>query len=145
MERSDIEKVLRAAGKYPVRPPIEIIAYYRKSRPDRYASMGLVNEQGATWYNLRTNLTSELTSPKMIVAFQKQVELIAEDWCSLLQHYCNEKGVLPDVKSLSERLGLEATCALVLGRRMGFILPGETSEISERLGKAVHHHFIASR
>lgn len=44
--KTDIEKVLRSGGKYPIRPPTEAIAYYRRSRPDRYASTGLVNEQG---------------------------------------------------------------------------------------------------
>lgn len=44
--KSDIEKVLRSGGKYPFRPPTEAIAHHRKSRPDRYASTGLVNEQG---------------------------------------------------------------------------------------------------
>lgn len=45
-ERKDIEKVLKSSGRYPIRPPTEAIAYYRKSRPDRYVSTGLVNEQG---------------------------------------------------------------------------------------------------
>ncbi len=41
--RQDIEKVLRYPSKYPFRPPTEIVAFYRKSRPDRYASIGLIN------------------------------------------------------------------------------------------------------
>lgn len=46
VERRDIERVVRTSGRYPIRPPTEVIAHYRKTRPDRYASMGLVNEQG---------------------------------------------------------------------------------------------------
>lgn len=46
-EKRDIEKVLKSSGKYPVRPPTEAIAQYRRSRPDRYASTGIVNEQGS--------------------------------------------------------------------------------------------------
>uniref|UniRef100_A0A336MFD5 CSON014590 protein n=1 Tax=Culicoides sonorensis TaxID=179676 RepID=A0A336MFD5_CULSO len=42
-DRDDIDKVLRYPSKYPFRPPTEIIAFYRKSRPDRYASVGLPN------------------------------------------------------------------------------------------------------
>lgn len=45
-EKRDIEKVLRSGGKYPLRPPAEAMAQYRRTRPDRYASIGLVNEQG---------------------------------------------------------------------------------------------------
>lgn len=42
--REDIEKVLKYASKYPLRPPTEVTSYYRKSRPDRYTNLGLVNE-----------------------------------------------------------------------------------------------------
>lgn len=43
-DRDFIEKVLRDSGKYPIRPPNEVTANYRKSRPDRYTNTGLVNE-----------------------------------------------------------------------------------------------------
>jgi hypothetical protein len=45
-DKRDIVEVLKNGGKYPLRPPAEAIACYRRSRPDRYASTGLVNEQG---------------------------------------------------------------------------------------------------
>lgn len=45
-EKSDIETVMKSSGKYPIRPPTEAVAQYRRSRPERYASVGLVNEQG---------------------------------------------------------------------------------------------------
>ncbi|KAJ8934411.1 hypothetical protein NQ314_013452 [Rhamnusium bicolor] len=48
-EKRDIEKVLKSSGKYPIRPPTEAIAQYRRSKPDRYASTGLVNEQGKSF------------------------------------------------------------------------------------------------
>ena len=33
--KTDIEKVLRHCSKYHIRPPTEVICFYRKSRPDR--------------------------------------------------------------------------------------------------------------
>lgn len=45
-ERQDIEKVLRSSGKYPIRPPTEAIAQIRRGLKERYASTGIVNEQG---------------------------------------------------------------------------------------------------
>lgn len=39
-----IQKVLKQSGKYPLRPPTELTAYYRSTRPDRYSNLGLVNE-----------------------------------------------------------------------------------------------------
>lgn len=44
-DRKDIEKVLRYPSKFPFRPPTEIVSMYRMSRPDRYASVGIANEQ----------------------------------------------------------------------------------------------------
>jgi len=43
-DKDFIERVLRNSGKYPIRPPNEVTANYRKSRPDRYTNTGLVNE-----------------------------------------------------------------------------------------------------
>lgn len=42
--REDIEKVLRYPSKYPFRPPTDIVIHYRSTRPDLYASAGIVNE-----------------------------------------------------------------------------------------------------
>lgn len=42
--KDDIEKVLRFSSKYPFRPPTSIVAAYRQLRPDRYSSLGVVNE-----------------------------------------------------------------------------------------------------
>ena len=44
VNRESIEKVLKQSGKYPFRPPNEVTAHYRKSRPDRYTNAGIVNE-----------------------------------------------------------------------------------------------------
>lgn len=49
------------------------------------------------------------------------------------------------MEELGSRFGLETTCSLVLGRRMGFLLPGGESETARRLADAVHHHFLACR
>ncbi|XP_073963651.1 ecdysone 20-monooxygenase-like [Choristoneura fumiferana] len=43
-DRIALETVLRTPARRPYRPPTEIVQIYRKSRPDRYASTGLVNE-----------------------------------------------------------------------------------------------------
>lgn len=52
VNRVDIEKVFRATGKYPLRPPTEVVAYYRRTRPDRYITVGIVNEQGISIFYL---------------------------------------------------------------------------------------------
>jgi ecdysone 20-monooxygenase len=44
LERRDIELVLKQQSKFPLRPPTEVVAWYRQTRPDRYTTLGLVNE-----------------------------------------------------------------------------------------------------
>jgi ecdysone 20-monooxygenase len=44
LERRDIEVVLKHQSKFPLRPPTEVLAWYRQSRPDRYTTLGLINE-----------------------------------------------------------------------------------------------------
>ena len=44
-DKKDIENVLRHPSKYPIRPELEAQSSYRRSRPDRYNSVGIVN----TW------------------------------------------------------------------------------------------------
>jgi ecdysone 20-monooxygenase len=44
LEQRDIEAVLKHPSKFPMRPPTEVMAWYRQSRPDRYTTVGIVNE-----------------------------------------------------------------------------------------------------
>ncbi|VEN60460.1 unnamed protein product, partial [Callosobruchus maculatus] len=117
--KADIEKVLRSGGgrRHPVRPPIEAIVNYRRSRPDRYASAGLVNEQGEAWHFLRTHLTSDLTSPKTISCQLPQIQEIADDWCNFIRYKRDSKCVISALEGAAMSLGLESSCALVLGSR----------------------------
>ncbi|CAH1283510.1 unnamed protein product [Diabrotica balteata] len=144
-EKEDIEKVLKSSGKFPIRPPTEAIAEYRRSRPDRYASTGLVNEQGATWYHLRTSLTTDLTSPKTISGFLPQVDVICEDFCNLIRQQRQTNDTIIDLEDVAGRMGLETSCALVLGRRLGLLLMGEESECAKKFAEAIHQNFIAIR
>lgn len=107
--------------------------------------MTCISISGQTWQFLRTNLTSDLTSPRTIASFQAIIEEIADDWSNLLKQNRNNDGQIHNLEKLSSRLGLETTCALVLGRRMGFLLPDGESESARRLANAVHEHFIACR
>lgn len=100
---------------------------------------------GEKWQFLRTNLTSDLTSPRTIASFIPVIEQIADDWCNLIRQNRSKDGRVDDLEKLASRLGLETTCALMLGRRMGFLLPDGESDSARRLANAVHQHFIACR
>lgn len=44
------------------------------------------------------------------------MEEIADDWCHLIKQSRNNDGHISNLEELAGRLGLEATCALVLGK-----------------------------
>ncbi|XP_026465225.1 ecdysone 20-monooxygenase-like [Ctenocephalides felis] len=141
----DLLRVLRYPSRFPTRPPTEIVAKYRRSRPDRYASSGIVNEQGPSWHKLRTSLTPELTSPRTISGFLPTLNDICRDFVSLLRLVRNpDTGVVEGFETYADRLGLEASCALMLGRRMGF-LETKLSLQAELLSKSVRDAFVAQR
>ncbi|KAJ2954784.1 hypothetical protein O0L34_g3089 [Tuta absoluta] len=143
-DRDALETVLRAPAKRPYRPPTEIVQVYRRSRPDRYASTGLVNEQGEKWYHLRKNLTAELTSPQTMQGFVPQLNGICDDFIELLRSCRRPDGSVAGFDQLTNRVGLESVCALMLGVRLGF-LERRMSGRAAALASAVKVHFRAQR
>ncbi|XP_037962662.1 ecdysone 20-monooxygenase [Plutella xylostella] len=143
-ERAALEAILRTPARRPYRPPTEIVQVYRKSRPDRYASTGLVNEQGDRWHHLRRNLTSELTSPHTIQGFLPQLNSICDDFADLLASSRGYGGEVTGFEQLTNRVGLESVCGLMLGCRLGF-LGRSMSGRALTLASAVKTHFRAQR
>ncbi|XP_037939996.1 ecdysone 20-monooxygenase-like [Teleopsis dalmanni] len=145
--KNDLEKVLKYPSKYPFRPPTEIVVTYRRSRPDRYASIGIVNEQGPTWHKLRSSLTSSITSPRIIQHFLPALNSICDDFIDLLRKerdpLTNEVRNFEDIANL---MGLEAVCMFILGRRMGFLTTkSKQPKKIQTLAVAVKQLFIAQR
>uniref|UniRef100_A0AAT9UTK6 Cytochrome P450 314A1 n=1 Tax=Maconellicoccus hirsutus TaxID=177089 RepID=A0AAT9UTK6_MACHI len=145
MDRDSIEKVLKQSGKYPFRPPNEVTAYYRKSRPDRYTNLGLVNEQGEKWHELRLTLTPELTSNKTMKHFLPELITVTEDFIRLINSSRNDDDIVIDFEQLCNRLGLESTCTLVLGKRFGFLQENNADPMGQILADAIRGQFCASR
>lgn len=42
-DKKDIEDVLKYPSKYPIRPDLEVQCVYRRSCPEKYSSVGMVN------------------------------------------------------------------------------------------------------
>ncbi|XP_045538065.1 ecdysone 20-monooxygenase [Papilio machaon] len=143
-ERAALEAVLRNSNKRPYRPPTEIVQVYRKSRPDRYATTGLVNEQGDNWVHLRRHLTSEITSPQTMQGFLPQLNCICDDFIHLLNSCRRSDGAVYGFEQLTNRMGLESVCGLMLGTRLGF-LERWMSGRAAALAAAVKAHFRAQR
>ncbi|XP_060858146.1 ecdysone 20-monooxygenase-like [Metopolophium dirhodum] len=143
INRDCIEKVLIQSGKYPIRPPNEVTANYRRSRPDRYTNTGVVNEQGVVWASLRKRLTPKLTSPGVVQGCFPKMKGLADDFIHLLCQARNRNNVVKGFEDFSNRMGLESTCMLIFGRKNGF-LDGLVSETATRLVDAVTSQFRAS-
>ncbi|XP_005178783.2 ecdysone 20-monooxygenase isoform X1 [Musca domestica] len=145
--RADLEKVLKYPSKYPFRPPTEIVVTYRRSRPERYASVGIVNEQGPTWQKLRSSLTSFITSPRILQNFLPALNLVCDDFIDLLKaHRDPHTFEVTNFEDIANLMGLEAVCTLMLGRRMGFLSTNtEQPEKIKQLAAAVKQLFISQR
>ncbi|OWR41622.1 cytochrome P450 CYP314A1 [Danaus plexippus plexippus] len=143
-DRTALEAVLKTPARRPYRPPTEIVQVYRRSRPDRYASTGIVNEQGEKWHHLRRHLTSELTSPQTIHGFVPELNNICDDFINLLRNSRRPDGSVLGFDQLTNRVGLESVCGLMLGTRLGF-LERWMSGRAAALAAAVKAHFRAQR
>ncbi|CAL7949455.1 unnamed protein product [Xylocopa violacea] len=142
--RPDIEAILRRSSRYPLRPPQEIISHYRRARRDRYTNLGLVNEQGQKWLDLRTALTSELTGANTVLGFFPALNIVADSFIDLIRQRRTGYEVA-GFEELAYKMGLESTCTLILGRHLGFLKPDSSSELAIRLSEAVRIHFRALR
>lgn len=121
-KRQDIEKVLKYPSKYPFRPPTEIVAFYRQSRPDRYSSVGMVNAQGAEWAHLRAKLTPKtLESRKILADFCPDLNRICDEFINQMKERRNENNIVLNVDDILKSLSVESACCLILGRRLGFL------------------------
>lgn len=127
-KREDIEKVMKYPSKYPFRPPTELISFYRLSRPDRYASVGLVNAQGPEWAHLRSKLAPKLIDNRKVLAeFCPDLNQICVDFINLMKASRNENNVVVGVEDVLKSMAVESACRLILGRRLG-LLNGTTDK-----------------
>nr|QBR98234.1 cytochrome P450 314 family [Diaphanosoma celebensis] len=132
-DKNDIEEVLKYPSKFPLRPALEAQCIYRKSHPERYKSVGLVNAQGLEWQNLRSKLISDLARPTIIEHTIKQTNIIADQFidqvrCSIVK----DSNTVPLFERLIYRFTLEGIVAIVLDQQLGS-LRDEDSPMVEKL------------
>lgn len=124
-DKADILKVMSHRSEYPLRPPNEAEVYYRKSRPDLYEGIGVINENGPEWHRLRRLLTAPVMDRRTVGGFCKELNAIADDLGDRLLQlrdpvtWTAAKGV----EDLIYRASLESVFAFCLDRRMGFLEP----------------------
>lgn len=101
--------------------------------------------QGETWHNLRTKLTSQITSPRVLQAFLPSLNAICDDFIDLLRQKRDPAtNVVENFQNIVNFFGLEAVCTLMLGRRMGFLSSTPPDNVA-KLAAAVKTLFITQR
>ncbi|KAG1714953.1 putative cytochrome P450 301a1, mitochondrial [Nymphon striatum] len=76
----DFLTVIRNQGKCPVRPPHEATYHYRRSNPEDYKSVGLVNAQGEEWQNLRNAVSPFMLDLNVMKGYLPQQNEVCEDF-----------------------------------------------------------------
>lgn len=106
--------------------------------------MLIVFRQGEIWHNLRTKLTPQITSPRVLQAFLPALNEICDDFIELLRTKRNASNVVENFQDVANLFGLEAACTLMLGRRMGFLSVNPPENVA-KLASAVKMLFITQR
>lgn len=110
-----------------------------------WLSLSILGRQGETWHHLRTKLTSQITSPRVLHAFLPTLNTICDDFIELLKAKRDPTtNMVENFQDVVNLLGLEAVCTLMMGRRMGF-LSADPPENVRTLAAAVKMLFITQR
>lgn len=101
--------------------------------------------QGETWHNLRSKLTQNITSPRVLQAFLPALNRICDDFIDLLRQKRNPAtNAVENFQNIVNLFGLEAVCTLMLGKRMGFLSETPPKNVA-KLATAVKTLFITQR
>lgn len=94
---------------------------------------------------MRTKLTAQITSPRVLQAFLPTLNTICDEFIELLREKRDpETNIVSNFQDVVNLLGLEAVCTLMLGRRMGFLAVNPPENV-QRLAAAVKMLFITQR
>jgi len=141
-DKNDIEVVLRQPSKHPIRPDLEAQSAYRRSRPDRYNSVGIVNAQGSEWHHLRSKLVPQLSRLNTVDAVRELCS-ISDELILKIRKECKLGCAVDSFEKSVYRYGLEATVAVLLNHRLG-TLKECIPPVAARLMKATDKLFEVS-
>lgn len=94
---------------------------------------------------MRTKLTSQITSPRVLQAFLPALNCICDDFINLLRAKRDpQTNRIENFQNTVNLFGLEAVCTLMLGKRMGFLSQNPPDNVA-KLAAAVKTLFITQR
>lgn len=146
---SDIEKVYRTEGIWPIRVGLESFTYYRKKvRPDVFKNIGgLVSEQGKAWADIRNKVNPIMMKVQTVRHNLPDIDDISLEFLrkleSLRDPILNE--IKKDFHDEVKLWAFESICCIGLNRRMGFLkTSGNIDTDALRLSNAMSRFFQLS-
>uniref|UniRef100_A0A1B0CKT8 Cytochrome n=1 Tax=Lutzomyia longipalpis TaxID=7200 RepID=A0A1B0CKT8_LUTLO len=120
----DFEVVFRTEGSFPVRRGLDTLAYYRRYiRKDTFpTSIGLVNEQGQRWWNLRHKVNDVMMKPQITKGYTTAVDEVSKDFVKKLHNMRDENlETPPDLFYQLNIWALESIANVMLNTRLGLL------------------------
>ncbi|XP_002009150.3 cytochrome P450 302a1, mitochondrial [Drosophila mojavensis] len=121
---------------FPQRRSHLALAQYRKQRPHLYKTTGLLPTNGPDWWRLRSQLQKELSAPRSVRNFVREVDAVTQEFLTFLEQSV-EAGAAIDMLPKLTRLNLELTCLLTFGARIQSFSP-EEQHASSRSTQLMH-------
>ncbi|XP_041377110.1 cytochrome P450 27C1-like [Gigantopelta aegis] len=116
---SMVEEILRAEGKYPLRPPYESWVLYNKMRN---RTGGIMTADGEQWRRCRSAMNSKLNRPKCIGEYVDGINTVVTSLVERLRYLKNnssEGGFVPQLPNEINKFTMEALVWVILEMRLG--------------------------
>ncbi|XP_072048809.1 1,25-dihydroxyvitamin D(3) 24-hydroxylase, mitochondrial-like [Amphiura filiformis] len=117
-DADDLEKVFRAAGKFPNRP---LVKPWNDHRQDRNFNVGLFTSEGETWQKLRSAVSPGISKPSAIVSHVGSMHEVALDLINKLRSIRKPDGVIPDIETELYKWAVESPATFFFDKRLDLI------------------------
>lgn len=135
LDPKNYEVVFRTEGAWPNRRGIETFRHYReKIRPEVFHGYGgLVNDQGETWYKMRTAVNPVMLRPLTVKAYVPAVDQVAREFVEKMHVLRDANEEMPaDFGRELSLWALESIGMIALDRRLG-VMVFERDDEAEKL------------
>jgi len=119
IDPDDFEKVFRAEGKYPRRPPMDIWVEHRKRRNH---FPGVFMSEGEEWHRIRQTIAPKIMRPKIVEENIDNFNAVAEDAIARfvkLKEGCGPDDHIPDLEWEISKWSTESIGTLAFDARLG--------------------------
>lgn len=138
----DFERIFRAEGKYPQRPPIDIWVEYRKRR--NYFFLGVFSSNDEEWKRIRQSIAPKVMRPKIVEENIENFNAVADDAIARfvkLNEVSDDH--LQDLKGELSRWSTESIGTVAFDSRLG-LYEDPPSREALRFIEEVHNFFTFS-